>query len=264
MRSAHLIPGAEPFFYPGSEIGCLVLHGFTSSPQEVRWLGQHLNRQGYTVYGPRLAGHGTAPSDMRGVTWREWVFDALAGYQLLRDRCRKVAVVGLSMGAALSLILAANEDVAAVAALATPYEIGRRWRRPLLRLAVLAGWSFNKTAPPEGDHLDEIVRAEQAARGEVLTGRISYPRYPAWGVAQLWALLDAMRAELPRVTAPALLIQSTEDDVVPTEHVERIYAALGSVDKRKLILTAGHHVITEDVMREEAFKAVGEFFAGLL
>ena len=56
--------GAEPFFYPGNETGCLLIHGFTASPQEMRGLGVHLAEQGYSVLGIRLFGHGTQENDM--------------------------------------------------------------------------------------------------------------------------------------------------------------------------------------------------------
>jgi carboxylesterase len=63
-----IIPTAEPFFFPGNgqntRIGCLVTHGFTGAPKEMRWLGESLNRQGYTVCGIRLTGHATRPEDM--------------------------------------------------------------------------------------------------------------------------------------------------------------------------------------------------------
>src|SRR4051812_28032023 len=84
------LPGAESFFLPGGPTGVLLLHGFTSSPAEVRPLGDFLAAQGYTVYSPLLAGHGTAPEDLRGTTWRDWVASAEAGEEVLRDaHCKR-------------------------------------------------------------------------------------------------------------------------------------------------------------------------------
>ena len=50
--------GAEPFLLPGGSKGVLLIHGFTGSPSEMILLGNYLYRQGYTVLGVRLAGHG--------------------------------------------------------------------------------------------------------------------------------------------------------------------------------------------------------------
>jgi len=46
-----IIPTAEPFFLPGNRVGCLLVHGFTGAPKEMRWMGEFLNQQGYTVLG---------------------------------------------------------------------------------------------------------------------------------------------------------------------------------------------------------------------
>ncbi len=109
MDAITLLDGAAPFYSHGSDVSCLLIHGLTSTPNEMRWLGQHLRQQGFTVCEPRLAGHGTTPSDLARVTWREWYADVLAGYRMLRRECGRVFVMGRSMGGALALLLAACE-----------------------------------------------------------------------------------------------------------------------------------------------------------
>jgi carboxylesterase len=60
-----IMAGAEPFHRDGNDIAVLVLHGFTGSTQSMLPLADALNaRYGFTVTGPRLAGHGTSPDDM--------------------------------------------------------------------------------------------------------------------------------------------------------------------------------------------------------
>ena len=108
MREIALTPGGDPFFLPGGDVSCLVIHGFTSTPLEMRWLGKHLNEQGYSVYGPRLTGHGRTAQALRGVRWPHWVADVLSGIVMLRERYEKVFLVGLSMGGALALTAGAR------------------------------------------------------------------------------------------------------------------------------------------------------------
>jgi carboxylesterase len=48
------------------------MDGFTGTPKEMRWLGEYLNHQGYTVYGIRLNGHATRSVDMIRSRWQEW------------------------------------------------------------------------------------------------------------------------------------------------------------------------------------------------
>lgn len=261
MAEIKLLTNAQPYFYPGNDIGCLLIHGFTGTPFELRWLGQHLNRQGYTVYGPRLAGHGSTPADMARATWREWYYDVLAAYEMLRAQCRKVFVMGLSMGGALTLLIAEREPVDGIVVMSAPVEI-RDPRRPLLPLLSL----FIKTIPKERPTLEEeafqqYVMAEQRRRGEEPTG---HPSYDCWVVpagGQLFKLLDEVRANLSRVTAPALLIHSRVDPVVPFENLQRIYEGISSQDKQMLPLEQSDHCVAEHLEHEIVFEAVAKFVA---
>jgi len=65
MPETRVMTGAEPFFFEGGEVGCLVSHGFTGTTQSMRFLGEFLASEGgLTVVGPRLKGHGTSVEDM--------------------------------------------------------------------------------------------------------------------------------------------------------------------------------------------------------
>src|SRR5438067_848466 len=103
-----IMRGAEPFYYKGDRVGCLLIHGFTGTPNELRWLGEQLAGDGRTVLGVRLAGHGTSEADMNHTRWSDWYQSALDGYRQLRAECERVIVGGLSMRGMLSALLAAR------------------------------------------------------------------------------------------------------------------------------------------------------------
>src|SRR5712692_8608567 len=122
-----ILRGAEPFYFKGDSVGCLLIHGFSGSPWEMRWLGEQLAADGYTVLGPLLAGHGTTPEDMNTTRWPDWYASVVAGYRQLREECEQVIAIGLSLGGALALHLAAHEPVDGLVLMATPLHI-RDWR----------------------------------------------------------------------------------------------------------------------------------------
>jgi carboxylesterase len=66
-----LIPRGEPFFYKGGTTGCLLVHGFTGTPDEMRPLGKHLSDNGFTALGIRLFAHSTKPADMTRARWQD-------------------------------------------------------------------------------------------------------------------------------------------------------------------------------------------------
>jgi len=72
MTELPLIPGAEPLSAAGSDVGVLVVHGFTGNPSTMRPLADALVAAGLTVEMPRLPGHGTTIDDMATTTWADW------------------------------------------------------------------------------------------------------------------------------------------------------------------------------------------------
>ena len=74
MSETQVMPGAEPFFFEGSDVGCLVSHGFTGTTQSMRFVSEFLaNEGGLTVAGPRLKGHGTSVEDMARSSAEDWI-----------------------------------------------------------------------------------------------------------------------------------------------------------------------------------------------
>ncbi|KKO19221.1 MAG: alpha/beta fold hydrolase [Candidatus Brocadia sp.] len=53
--------------------GILLLHGLSDGPYSMRALAHIFYRQGYYALVPRLPGHGTIPSSLKGPTWKDWV-----------------------------------------------------------------------------------------------------------------------------------------------------------------------------------------------
>ena len=252
MERLSLLPRTEPFFHPGNEVGCLVIHGFTGAPQEMRELGGRLAAQGYTVCGPRLAHHGTHPADMNRSQWRDWYYAALDGYQLLKANCQKVVPIGLSMGGATALLLAAWEEVTAVVSMAAPFQLKEDWRLRYTRHAA-AIYPFDPPITPDwtATFLDPL-------------GRTSYPVNPVGAVAELNDYLAVVREQLPYIRVPALLLHAADDPTVAPLNMNLIAQHLGSAQKQTVLLEEGGHVITEHEGQKEAvFTAVCEFVASI-
>ena len=220
----------------------------------MRWFADALNeRTGCTVYAPRLAGHGTRPEDMRGIRWEEWYADVLAGYCMLRERCDQVFVSGLSMGADLCLLLAANQSPDGVIAMSTPFKI-YDWR---IHLIPLISQILPYRAKKDSDDTRQFY-AYVEAQGRTYE---TYPRYPTSSLKELNELIDATRESLPRIKGPVLLIHSQRDDVVPFAQFGRIVDSIPCEDKQTLVLEKSLHVVTLDVECSTVFESVAQFIA---
>lgn len=244
MYTLDLIPGAEPFYSRGNATGCLLLHGFTATPNEIRPLGRYLGELGYTVLGPRLAHHGSVPDDMRRSRFHDWYLSALDGWHMLNSHCRQVVVAGLSMGGSLALLLASRQPVAGVVAMSAPVHLPADRRLRFLR-------AYGRVRPflPK-PWWDESQRASR------------YPVTPTVALHALAGLLQEVQAALPQIAAPALLMHSRTDETVPPDNLQRIYDGLGSEQKEMVWWEDAEHVMTEDPDHQQAvFERVAAFVA---
>lgn len=244
-----ILEGGEPFFIPGNHIGCLLIHGFTGTPKEMHWLGEHLANEGYTVLGPRLFGHATEQRDMIRARWSDWVASAADGYHLLHDVCSQVVLMGLSMGGALALYLGTRFPVAGIVAMSTPYVIPNPLMRHLRPIVPLISRVWRYAAKGPSDWRDP----------EAAEGHLDYRGYPLRAAAELDDLLAEMRRGLHRLTAPALLIYSRGDQAVDAEHTRAISKNLTSSEAEILWVENSGHVITRDAEREVVFAAAADF-----
>jgi carboxylesterase len=252
MLMNQIIPTAEPFFFPGKpgQAGCLLIHGFTGAPKEMRWIGEFLNDQGLHCLGVRLAGHATRPEDMIRSRDTDWMTSIEEGYHLLRGVTDRIYLVGLSMGGMLALLMSTRLQVGGVVAMSTPYRLPYDYPPWLIRaLSLVVKYQPKGKDEPGATWFDKSAYAEH----------VSYPQNPVRSGAELQRLAREMRAALPRVEVPVLLMHSKNDTYVLPENMECISADLGASEVRKLYVTESGHVVTRDAAREEVFRAAFEF-----
>jgi len=245
------------FVLPGVRgLGCLLVHGFTATPDEMRPLGEALAAAGFPVRGIRLAGHGTDVADLARTGWRDWFASVEDGAARLRRDVARIAIAGMSLGALLALHFAATRqaDVRALVLCGTPIRLGDgrlRWLPALARIPWLARrWAtIPKLNGP--DIADPAVRA--ASR--------SYRAMPLTAVLELLRLQAIVRDEVRHVAQPALLLHGRGDHSVPFANLELLRNDLASRWVETHVLERSWHVITLDYDRDEVARLTVDFLA---
>jgi carboxylesterase len=250
---SQIIPTAEPFLFLGepSKPACLLIHGFTGTPKEMRWMGEYLHRQGYTCLGVRLAGHATQPEAMIRSRWTDWVASVEDAYHLLCAVTNDIFLIGLSMGGVLALLTASYLDVRGIVAMSTPSRLPADYPIWLMSLVSLVmPFRVKSNEPPGSGWFDQAAYQDH----------IAYDRNPVRSAAELKKLILAMQVALPKVRVPVLLMHSQDETYVLPDNMEYIYERLvNASDKTKLYITGSGHVLPRDASREQVFQSALKF-----
>ena len=228
-----VLPGAEPFAADGSEVGVLLSHGFTGSPQSLRPWAEHLAAAGLTVRLPRLPGHGTRWQDLNDTRWPDWYGELERAFDDLRGRCRQVFGMGLSMGGTLVIRLAEQRPAEVAGLVLVNPSLGTerkdvKFALPLLHRVVpsLAGIGSDIRKPGVTE--------------------LAYERTPLRAMHSLSRLWPLVVADLGLVTAPVLLYRSRVDHVVEPMSGRLLRDGASSTEVTEVILEDSYHVATLD------------------
>lgn len=240
-----LLPDAEPYYREGGNVGVLLCHGFTGSPQSLRPWAERLAAAGLSVSLPRLPGHGTSWQEMARTRWEDWFAEIGRAFEELRGRCEHVFVMGLSLGGCMALRLAEEhgDDVAGLV-LVNPSLMAddrRLLLLPLLRPFMRSVSGLGDDIKREGVH------------------ELSYGRVPIQAIAGLPKLWSTTRARLGEVDQPVLVYRSAVDHVVGPESVAVLREALGSSSYTERTCPDSYHVATLDNDANDIFEGSLEF-----
>lgn len=246
-----IIPGAAAIDLPRTDApGVLLLHGGGDTPQVLSDLATYLHRRGYSVRVPLLSGHGRALPELAVASAERWYQDAQHDFDALQKTHRSVAVVGLSMGGALAIRLAAERDDIAALVLLAPYVAMPAALRRLATTSALWGWLLPYFSSRSGRSIHDPEAATRALGRGLLT--------PA-ALRALSEVVTRAGELLPRVKEPTLVIQSLEDNRISRETAQRTFDRLGSSDKKLIWVEGAGHVITVDFGHERVFQLTAEW-----
>ena len=226
---------------PQSIIGVLLVHGLNGNTNDMAELQDVLQAHGIVTKNMLLPGHGSNVRDMLSIGWEDWAQAVRDELNLLKEQSDVVFLVGHSLGGALALHIAAHEEIAGIVPICAPLHL-QPWLKPVV--------SIGKYLLPLVPTIREDVRDPEARRRYT---RDVYHWTPLQPVESMVRYLPQLRAELDHITAPALIITSLHDHVVPARDGREIYRLIGSREKHLVTLHRSYHVVMKDHDREEVF-----------
>lgn len=223
-------PEHRSFLRDGRRDPVLLLHGGGGSPLDLVALADDLSLHGHFVLVPLLPAHGLGDVALGALDFEAMANRAIEAFDVLTGARGPAAVVGLSLGAVISVRLAVRRDVVALVALAPALQpfVGRR----------VLGVMIEAILRPRLARIN--LRWQQAARRGI---RATIP-------------------EIPRITAPLLVLHSHDDPSVSSRGARMLYERASSKEKQIVLLDDQGHVLTRAPDLESVFGPVRRFLAG--
>ena len=249
----------------GGNHSVLLVHGLTGSPFEMKYLARKLNKAGFTVKGPCLEGHGTNLKNLSKTKWKDWYQSVHKGFKEIKESSDTVSVVGLCMGALLSLHLAyeLGSEIAAVSLISTTLFYdgwSLPWFKFLLPIAYYTPlrfiYSYSETEPY--GIKNKLLR--ERIVNFMKMDSIAYTKIPASSMHELFKLTREVKRELPAITTPALILHSREDDLTSIKNPDYVEEKIGSKIVRKIILDDSYHMMTIDNQKDRVAEETIKFF----
>ena len=234
----------QEYYLKGNKTGCLIIHGISGTPAEMRELGELLGEKGYTVLGVCLKGHGTTVEDMEKCSYKDWIASAVNALSKLKEECDNVYVIGHSMGSLLAMYLAENFEVAGLAALSPPLVTKNKAAKFAFILK-----HFMK-------YVEWAPRERSAEETQYLLGS---SKLPVCSIDELNKLTKAVSKSLDKISAPLLIVHSHNDEAVDESSVDILYTKVKSLTKEKIFLNKSGHNITVECEKLDVFNAVLNF-----
>ena len=255
------------FYFEGSrEQGVLLIHGLTGAPVEMRFVGKALNRMGFTVYAPALAGHCQDIPALEATTYEDWINSLRGPLDWLKQKVRHVHTAGICVGGALGLMLAHQEDPKVESSViyspTMTYDgwnqtvlarVGQHFINPLRWASPLHHLSFEERSP--FGIKDERMR-RFIIEGASMKGILH--SIPVGALYQNFRLNRALKAALPYMTVPTLLLHALEDDVSHPRNAVKIKRLHGGPCELRY-LHDSYHMIHVDRERELVAQMTADF-----
>lgn len=246
----------RPYLLEGDkETGIVLVHGYMAAPAEMRGLADYLNSLGYSVYVPRLRGHGTSPDDLAERSYMDWIQSVEEGCVLMMSRHENIIVGGFSTGAGLALdivtrINVMRNAVKGVFAVSPPMKL-KDFSTKFIPAVTL--WNLLM----ETFHMESAKK--EFVENHPENPHINYCRNPIEGVRQIERLMKDLEGRLKDVAIPAFVLQSGSDPVVNVKGTRMLYDRLGSSRKEYHLFSMNRHGILLKEGAERVYRSIVHF-----
>lgn len=246
--------GKDIFLKNKGKKAILLIHGYTGIPYEMKYLADSLyENTDYTIYVPRLPGHGTNTQDFRESSANDWLRKSYDSYLKLKSTYKDISVIGLSMGGLISLLIAAKFDIEKLITISPALNT----YNPLDKLTPILKFFLPKIKQKTGE---KRLKNSKDKEEEFYHKNYHLYHYTSQ-VAELVKIMNLTKKKLSKVTVPTLILASEADKLVPINSAFKIKNRINSSHKEIFIFEEAKHVICNSEKKEKCTKKTIEFLS---
>ncbi len=280
------------------DIGILLLHDYLSCPGEMLPFAKGLHRRGFTVYLPRLPGHGTAPENLivsdtitgleadikhrrkvmpekfasstvnsKEKLFIQWIEAAEEGFVLLRSLCKKIVIGGLGLGGTLGIALKSKiEDIDAFFMVAPPKTI-KDYSSDFTTSGSLWSFMMKRAGLPVGEKEEWITYLPEIPE-------FRYSTHPISGLKQVEMLIDSVEEQIKELGKnlgkqnnmlnSLLVIQSRDNKFINPRGAQKLFDNIPAMVKEYYIFDGKSHQMLRGRDRERISNAIIGFIESAL
>jgi carboxylesterase len=234
----------------GSSPAVLLIHGFGGSPVDVKPLCDALRKRGYAFHAVLLPGHGTTPRDLKNIKETDWLNATRRAYEQLKQEYGAVSVVGFSMGGAIAVSIAAENDVSKLVLISPYFKVRQRW----FYFGKPEDWArrFARIVP-----YVKKPKAGQINDSNGLERYIAYRNLPTKSISELSTLGRSAVKKAEDVRCDTLWMHSKSDIVADFQLSKEVFETIPAKKKHFVQYEKSNHILLYDYDRIDAIdKAV--------
>lgn len=200
--------------------GCLVIHGYTGGPYEVEPLTTYLKEQtDWDVVVPTLPGHGEMLK-LEGTSHEKWLKTAEKALKQLKEKYKKVYLIGFSMGGMIAAYLAGKFKVDKLVLLATA---GKFISLKQLTLDV-------------GEVFVDGLKGNLQKNEYYIRYRKKFGKVPFKANLEFLKLVKYTKSYLKDIESPVFIAQGCQDGIVPLKTANYLDKELIIAQKKEIVL----------------------------
>lgn len=219
------------------KIGCVIIHGFAGSTEEIEPLNKYLKDKGYLTTCPELEGHTGVRKDLKKTTYEEWISSAEKCLVEFKNKCDKIFIIGFSMGGLIGINLALKYKISGLITLCSP----------------IYYWDMKRV------YLNVVEDFKQREYTNLKRYYNSSVRIPFKAMVNFRILLGKTKPLVKEIQCPIFVAQGLVDDTVHHRSAKYIYDNSSSKTKALRYYKNSNHIICCGDDQEKLFKDVEEF-----